>query len=152
MIHRATWKTRGPCIQLSRREQQVLKVRWGQESRPERTIMAFLVETSGLTFCVMLEFNPAAGLLWCLSGNESTCPVQEARVPSLIQEDPTFHRTTKAHAPQLLSLCSRAHALQQEKPLHWEAQAPQLKSSPHLPQLEKSPCSKEDPAEPKMNK
>ena len=79
--------------------------------------MAFLVETSGLTFCVMLEFNPAAGLLWCLSGNESTCPVQEARVPSLIQEDPTFHRTTKAHVPQLLSLCSRAHALQQEKPL-----------------------------------
>ena len=62
--------------------------------------MAFLVETSSLTFCVIVEFNPAAGLLWCFSGNESTCPIQEAWVPSLIQEDPTFHRTTKARVCQ----------------------------------------------------
>ena len=47
-----------------------------------------------------------------------------------------------AHVPQLLSLCSRAHALQQEKPPQWEA---------HRPQLEESLCSKEDPAQPKIN-
>ena len=35
---------------------------------------------------------------------------------SLIQEDPTCHRTTDT-APQLLSLHSRAQASQQEKPL-----------------------------------
>ena len=39
-----------------------------------------------------------------------------------------------------------AHALQQEKPPQWEAHAPQLESSTLLPQLEKSPRSKEDPA------
>ena len=33
--------------------------------------------------------------------------------------------------------CSRVHTLQQEKPLQWEVQAPQLGSSPCLPQLEK---------------
>ena len=54
--------------------------------------------------------------------------------------------TSKAHAPQLLSLCSRAwetqlvsphatgpgaHAPQQEKPPQGEARAPQLESSSH---------------------
>ena len=53
-----------------------------------------------------------------------------------------------ACAPQLLSLCSRAHALQQEKPLQWEACELQLESSPCSPQ-EKSPCSSKDPAQPK---
>ena len=33
----------------------------------------------------------------------------------------------------------RVHAPQQEKPLQWEDQAPQLESRPWLPQLEKSP-------------
>ena len=48
--------------------------------------------------------------------------------------------------PQLLSLHSRAQelpateacALQQEKPLQWEASAPKPESSPHSPQLEKA--------------
>ena len=39
--------------------------------------------------------------------------------------------TTDAHKP-------RAHASQQEKPPQWEAQAPQLESSPCLLQLEKA--------------
>ena len=64
-------------------------------------------------------------------------PMQETQVQSLSQEDPTCHR---ACAPQLLSLCSRAHALQQEKPL-------ELKSIPNSPQLEKNSCSNKDPAE-----
>ena len=43
----------------------------------------------------------------------------------------------------------RAHAPQQEKPLQWKAQAPQLESSPCSPQLGKSLQSEEDRALPK---
>ena len=63
-------------------------------------------------------------------------PMQGTRVRSLVQEDPTCHRATKYHVPQLLNLHSRARepqllslratttearvptarALQQEKP------------------------------------
>ena len=35
-------------------------------------------------------------------------------------------------------MCPRAHALQQERPPQWKAHGPQLESSPHLPQLEKT--------------
>ena len=54
-----------------------------------------------------------------------------------------------AHVPQLLK--PRAQALQQEKPPQWEARAAQ-ESSPCSLQLEKSPCSNHDPAQPKINK
>ena len=85
----------------------------------------------------------------------------ETWVPSLVQsqEDPTCHRTTKAHEPQLLSLCSRAWGLQlpsprtaitearpprarapqQEKPLQLEARKQHLASGPCLLQLKKRP-------------
>ena len=43
--------------------------------------------------------------------------------------------SNSAHVPQLLSPCSRAHALQ-EKPLQWEACALQLESILHSLQLE----------------
>ena len=46
----------------------------------------------------------------------------------------------------------RAHALQQEKPPQWETRAPQPGSSPHSLQLERTPCSIEYPAQPKINK
>ena len=46
----------------------------------------------------------------------------------------------------------RACALQQEKPLRWEVHTPELESSFHLPQLEKSLSSNEDPAQPNVNK
>ena len=36
----------------------------------------------------------------------------------------------EAHAPQLLRLCPRACALQQEKPPQWEAQAPPAEKAP----------------------
>ena len=39
--------------------------------------------------------------------------------------------TTEAHGPQ-------AHALQPEKPSHWEALTPQLERNPHSLQLEKA--------------
>ena len=62
--------------------------------------------------------------------------------------------------PQLLNLCSRAQEFQHtlelvlcnkrshcnEKPLHHN------ESSPHLPQLEKSPSNNEDSAQPKIKK
>ena len=78
--------------------------------------------------------------------------MQGTHVQALVREDPTCRGATKpvrhnywAHVPQLLSLCSRAHELQllsprattteapaprarapqQEKPLQWEARAPQ---------------------------
>ena len=63
-------------------------------------------------------------------------PMQGTQVRALVWEDPTCHGAARAHAPQLLNLCSRAHepqllsphatatearmprarALQQEKP------------------------------------
>ena len=77
---------------------------------------------------------------------------------------PTLPRNNEAHAPQLLSLCSRAqelprkptcpraHTLLQEKLLKRKACALPLESSPCSPQLEKSLSSNEDPAQPKTNK
>ena len=51
-----------------------------------------------------------------------------AHVPQLLSPRAT---TTEAHVP-------RARAQQQEKPPQWEACAPQWKSSPRSPQLEKA--------------
>ena len=51
-----------------------------------------------------------------------------------------FHmpRGNWAHVPQLPSLHSTACALQQEKPLQWEARTLQVERSLGLPQLEKA--------------
>ena len=59
---------------------------------------------------------------------------------------------SRTREPQLLSLCAtttgarapRARALQQKKPLQWEARAPQ-QSSPHLLQLEKAHAQQRRP-------
>ena len=79
--------------------------------------------------------------------------MQETWVQSLTGEDPTSCGAIKpichnywacalepgshnygAHVPQLLKPTHpKACALQQEKPLKWEAQALQLESSPHSP-------------------
>ena len=62
-------------------------------------------------------------------------------------------------ASQLLNLCSRALGLQPLKPVHLRARAARRKKPPQrgleLPPLaepEKSPHSKEDPAQPEINK
>ena len=85
-------------------------------------------------------------------------PMQGTWVLALGREDPTCLRATKpmrhnywactlepashnywACAPQLLKPeHPRAHALQQEKRPQWEAHAPQRKSRPRSPQLEKA--------------
>ena len=70
-----------------------------------------------------------------------------------------------AFLPQLLGLCSRplepqllkpaptkACVLKQEKTLQWEVCKSQPESSPHSPQLQKSLCSSDDLAQPKLNK
>jgi len=56
--------------------------------------------------------------------------MQGIQVQSLVWEDPTGLRATKSMQPQLLSQCSKAHALQQEKAPQWEAWAPQREKSP----------------------
>ena len=98
-------------------------------------------------------------------------PMQVTQVWSLVWEDPMCHGAAKpvhrncwacaleprnhnswAWVPQLLKLvCPRAHAPRQEKPPQQEAHAPQLESSPRAPKLEKSPCSNQGPAQPKVN-
>ena len=56
-------------------------------------------------------------------------------------------------AAQLLKpACPGVCPRQQEKPLQREACALQLESSSCLPQLEKSLCSSDEPAQPKTNK
>ena len=59
-------------------------------------------------------------------------PMQGTQVQSLVWEDSGAKSWSKAW-PQLLSLCSRAHALQQDKPPEQRE-----KSSPHSLQLEKA--------------
>ena len=105
-----------------------------------------------------------------LSGKDCL-PMQQMRVQSLIQEDPTCCRATKStyhscwacaleHSNhnywacilQLLKpACPRGRVLQPERP-QWEACALQLESSPRSLKLEKSLHSNENPAWPKINK
>ena len=100
-------------------------------------------------------------------------PMWGTRVRSLVQEDPTCRRAAKpmwhnygrslrssAHEPQLPSPRARttevhvpgAHAPQQDKPLQWEARAPQRRVAPALRNWRKPACSNEDPMQPKINK
>ena len=62
-----------------------------------------------------------------------------------------MHHNYRTHVLQLLKPNHpRARALQEEPP-QWEARAPQ-ESSPRWPQLEKSPSTNKDPAQPEINK
>ena len=90
---------------------------------------------------------------------------------SLIWEDPVCPEATKTHVPQLLNLCCRAqepqllrpraatskpgyprvHAPQQNRPRQWETRAQWLERNSLLLQLEKSPHSNDNPAQPKIN-
>ena len=58
-------------------------------------------------------------------------------------------RGSSACAPQLLKPVHPTARAPQEKPLQWEA-THTSKSRPRSLQLEKSPCSHEDPAQPKI--
>ena len=101
------------------------------------------------------------GLPWWLSGKACTCQCRRrgfypwpGKMPHAAEQ---LNQCSTPRAPVLQSLGStngkpahfRARALQQEKPLQWEASRLQLESGPLLLQLEKSPCNNEDAAQPK---
>ena len=63
-----------------------------------------------------------------------------------------IQRNNYTHVPQLPKPeLPRACALQQDKPLQWQALTPQPERSACSPQLEKGPHSNEDPAQPEVN-
>ena len=92
-------------------------------------------------------------------------PTQATQALSLVQEDPTCHRATKAvrysywtcalelgnhnyqaHVLQLLKpACPRARATQQDKPLQWEAYAQQLERRPPLDTTREKPTQQWGP-------
>ena len=87
-------------------------------------------------------------------------PTQETQVRALVQEDPTCRGATKpvhhnywAHVPQLLKPTRpRARALQQEKPLQWEARAPHTGCGELCsPQLKKAHAQQQRPKAAKNN-
>ena len=102
------------------------------------------------------------GLPWWFSGKESACQCTRHGF-NQVQEDPTCCGATKPRSHNnwacALEPASRNYWVpgpraraQQEKSLQWEVHAAQLESSPCSPQLEKSPWSNEDSAQPKINK
>ena len=66
--------------------------------------------------------------------------------------DSTCLRAAVCALRLLKPLCPRPCALQQERPLQWEARAPRPERSSHSPQPEKAVRSSEDPVQPKINK
>ena len=84
--------------------------------------------------------------------------MQETLVQSLIQKEPTCLGATKLvhhnHWACALEPRSRncwAHALQQEKPLPWEALALQLRVAPQLPATTEKPAQQWRPSTAKIN-
>ena len=82
--------------------------------------------------------------------------MQGTRVQSLDQEDPTCCRATErvchnygAHALEPTEASMHRARAPQETPQQREGHVPQLESNPHPLQLEKSPHSHKDPAQPK---
>ena len=95
----------------------------------------------------------------------------ETLVQLLIGEDPTCRGASRpvgpnywtcalepgscncwAHVPQLLKPTHHRASAPQKRPLQWGARAPLWSVAPHLPLLEKGPCSNDDPAQPKVKK
>ena len=66
--------------------------------------------------------------------------MQETRVRALVRVDPTCHEATKPVRHNYW-----AHAMQQEKPLQWEARVPQRRVAPRSLQLEKAHAQQRRP-------
>ena len=108
--------------------------------------------------------NKLGGLPWWFSGKESTWQCRRhgfhswsGKTPRTLEQLSLCATTTEpvlrnpgATTPEARAL--RGHAPQQEEPRRREACTLQLKSSPHLPQLEKSPRGNKDPAQPQKEK
>ena len=78
-------------------------------------------------------------------------PIQGTQVQSLVQEDPIHHGATK---PTCCNYRGRAYvprscALQQGKPLQWEAHPPQQRAAPAHHNERKPARGKEHPTQPK---
>ena len=93
-----------------------------------------------------MSINMAGGPPWWTSGKESTCQCREhgfnpwsGKIPHALGQLNPSARTTEVHTP-------RARALQQEKPLQWEAHSLQLESGPHSPQPEKARVQQQRPS------
>ena len=116
----------------------------------------------GLSVAQAFYWEWKVGLLR-LSGKGSPC---QAGDTGSIPDAGRYHmrRSNWSHTPHLLSWhpsarghsCWLPHALEpavwNERPPRWGACILHLESSPHSPQPEKSLCSHEDPAQPKINK
>ena len=101
------------------------------------------------------------GLPWWLSGKESLSQCRRHRFDSWYRKIPHASEQLSPRTPQLLRLCSGAREPKHTESTHPGARAPPreelgqegharyLDSSPCSPQLEKSPCSNQDPAQPK---
>ena len=115
-----------------------------------------------------LQHSSAKGFSWWLSGKESTCSVQEIWVRPLVQKDPTCCGATKLvchnyractleptcgncwnRVPRLLNLRALDPTLCTREVISVRSTRTATKSSPHQPQLETSPNSKKDSAQPK---
>ena len=86
--------------------------------------------------------------------------MQRTLAQSLVQEDPTccgaakpVHLSAWAHGLQLLKPARPgAGALQQEKPMQWEAHVPSYRVALHSQQPEKAQDSSKEPVQPKTKK
>ena len=118
-----------------------------------------------------LQHSSAKGFSWWLSGKESTCSMQEIWVRPLVQKDPTCCGATKLvchnyrpcaleptcgncwnRVPRLLNLRALDPTLCTREVISVRSTRTATKSSPHQPQLETSPNSKKDSAQPKKKK
>ena len=91
-------------------------------------------------------------------------PMQGTRIQSLVREDTTCHRSAKpmchnywacALEPErhnYWAQARRARAPLQEKPLQWEAHAPQRRVAPSCRNYRKPARSNKDPMQPKIYK
>lgn len=77
-------------------------------------------------------------------------PIQETRIRSLVQKEPTCCRAAKP-THNYWSLCAWSLCSETEKPPR-EARAPPPESSPRSLQLETSPLSNQGPPQSKRNK
>ena len=136
-----------------------------QARKLEWVAFPFSRESFQLEWLVVLKviwWGGGGALPWWLRGKEFALQCK-GPVGSLIQQDPACYwapkPVTTTAKPVLQSpglqlckpVCTRAPAPRQEKPRQGEAHAPRLESSLCCLQLEKSPHSNKDPAQPKIN-
>ena len=76
--------------------------------------------------------------------------MQGTQVPSLDQEDPTCCRAANPVHRNYWAWVLRACALQQEKPLQWDARTRQGRVAPACQHQRKPVCGNEDPEQPKI--